>query len=282
VTASAGGVTPVSWAEALLAGLGAPVNATNVGTITGWEGAEGGAGPQFGVAGNVTNYNPLNVSLTTGPKGYGYDPGTGNYYPGSSPTPGNSPPIASFSSWATGLQATVDRLKEPFASGILKDLQNSDPTGTTASAVVASHWGTGMFSAGPSTGSGLAPGSAGGGDSSSTAPSSSASGSTDATLTGAFGIPGLPSWLNPASDLGSIFNGIENVGFVLLGVIFIIVGLIIVSRDTMGSVSEHSNEQRAKREPDVDVVDEKSKSKSSGAGAGAAGEAEEAAEAAAV
>jgi len=60
-------------------------------TLVDWATAEGGAGPQWGVADNETDYNPINVSETTGPQGYGYDPGTGKYYAGASPTPGNNP-----------------------------------------------------------------------------------------------------------------------------------------------------------------------------------------------
>jgi hypothetical protein len=152
--------TPRSWADALLEQIGAPVDATNEQTIVDWEAAEGGAGPEWAPSSdNVTNYNPLNVSLTTGAQGYGYDPGTGEFFPGASPTPGNNPPIASFSDWGTGLAATAARLEEPFASSILADLQGSAPESTTASAVGASGWGTGDFANrnSPGTASGSGP-----------------------------------------------------------------------------------------------------------------------------
>ena len=135
----------LDWAHALEADLGVPQGGNNDTTLVGWEQAEGGAGPQFGVAGNVTDYNPIDVSLTTGPQGYGYDPGTGKFYAGASPTPGNNPPIAAFSDWTTGLQATADRLQEPFAATILGDLRSNAPTSTTAAAVAASGWGTPDF-----------------------------------------------------------------------------------------------------------------------------------------
>lgn len=137
--------SPRTWADALLGLLGAPVTPNTEQTIVDWWAAEGGAGPEWGVSGNVTNYNPLNVSLTSGPQGYGYDPGTGQFYPGSSPTSGNSPPIASFADWMTGLQATANRLEEPFASQILSGLKSNAPEGAIAGAVGASGWGTGDF-----------------------------------------------------------------------------------------------------------------------------------------
>jgi hypothetical protein len=253
VSTAAGGVTPVSWAEALLADLGAPVTPNNIGTLTGWAGAEGGAGPQWGIPNNITNFNPLNVSLTSGPQGYGYDPGTGAYFPGSSPTPGNNPPIASFASWAQGLSATVDRLKEPFAAGILTDLQNNAPTGTTAQAVVASHWGTGLFSAGPSTGGGISPGTS----PAAPAPTPTASTAANATTTGLDLNPlngfGIPSWLfgqaesAASSWVAPLLQGVENAGLVFLGIILIVIGLVVLARRGEQGAQEHTaaEEERA-------------------------------------
>jgi hypothetical protein len=152
--------TPRTWADALLGEIGAPVDQTNEQTIVDWEAAEGGAGPQWAPSSdNVTDFNPLNVSLTSGAQGYGYDPGTGEFFPGAKPTPGNNPPIAAFSDWSTGLEATAARLKEPFASGILDDLISSAPESSTASAVGASGWGTGDFANrnAPGTASGSGP-----------------------------------------------------------------------------------------------------------------------------
>ena len=158
--------SPRTWADALLNMLNAPVTPTTEQTIVDWWSAEGGAGPEWGVPRNVTNYNPLNVSLTTGPQGYGYDPGTHQYFPGASPTPGNNPPIASFSDWLTGLQATAARLQEPFAHSILQDLQANAPESATASAVGASGWGTGNFASRGTAGNQMGSGPAGSGVSS--------------------------------------------------------------------------------------------------------------------
>lgn len=224
-TASAGGVTPVSWAEALLTDLGVPVTPTNISTITGWAGAEGGAGPQFGIPNNITNFNPLNVSLESRNGVYGYDPGTGVLYAGAQPTPGNNPPIASFTSWAQGLAATAARLEQPFAHSILADLQANASESTTAAAVAASHWGTGNFGPGPSGGGGADPGSATG---AAGTPSSAAT-TPNATQAGAFGIPGLPSWLDPSTDIGTLLRGAENIGLIFLGVIMVIVGLVVLA-----------------------------------------------------
>jgi hypothetical protein len=140
-----------AWAVALLTLIGAPVTQNNITNLVAWQNAEGGAGPQFGIPGNITNFNPINVSLTTGPNGYGYDPGTGAYYPGASPTPGNNPPIASFSDWATGLKATADRLQEPFASPILAALKGNASQATLSQAIGSTGWGTGYAVATAST-----------------------------------------------------------------------------------------------------------------------------------
>lgn len=201
------------WASALLTMLGAPTTPNNVDTIVDWETAEGGAGPQFGVKGNITNYNPINISLTSGAKGYGYDPGTGTYYPGASPTPGNSPPIASFSNWGTGLTATAARLQEPFAKNILADLKANDPTNVTAAAVGQSGWGTGDFASGGTNSKVINQGSGGTVDLSSPAGASggSSAAAPGATLDG----PGkvfqdLNDILNPTG--GNIVTQITSLG----------------------------------------------------------------------
>jgi hypothetical protein len=152
--------TPRTWADAELADLGAPVTPANEQFFVDWAAAEGGAGPQWGIANNSTSYNPINISLTSGPQGYGYDPGTGKFWPGASPTPGNSPPIAAFSDWTTGLEATAARLEEPFASSILSGLRSGTATeDQLAAAVGSSGWGTGAFGVrgAPGTASGSGP-----------------------------------------------------------------------------------------------------------------------------
>jgi len=154
-TGDAGGATTVTtpstissigdWAQAVLAAIGAPVTQNNVDNLTSWWNAEGGAGPQTGVAANIANYNPLNVTLGYGSNGYGYDPGSGAFYPGTAATPGNNPPVASLASWDQGVAVTAGRLSQPFASGIVSVLQSNGSVGELSSAVVASGWGTSSF-----------------------------------------------------------------------------------------------------------------------------------------
>ena len=194
-----------TWAAALLVLLGITPTTTNVNNIVAWETAEGGAGPQFGVANNVTNYNPINITLTTGPKGYGYDPGSGTYYAGASPTSGNTPPVASFSDWATGLAATAARLQQPFAANILAALQSNAPLSSFSSAVASSGWGTGNFGAGSDA---KATSGGGGGvdtqsGSSYTAPNSGQVDTGSVSYTPSV-IPGIPSSPPPRSTPSAI------------------------------------------------------------------------------
>ena len=73
-------VSRQSWAKSLLQRLGASQSPTTINAVVAWEAAKGGAGPQFGVRNNVTTYNPLNVTLTYGSKGYGQTPGSSAFY----------------------------------------------------------------------------------------------------------------------------------------------------------------------------------------------------------
>lgn len=232
-----------TWATNLLTLIGAPATQQNVTTVVAWETAEGGAGPQFGVPNNVANYNPLNVTLTYGQQGYGYDPGTGVFYAGASPTPGNQPPVASFSDWNTGLAATAARLQEPFASNILSALKSNASEAQVAQAVSQSGWGTGDF-AGSGTNATLT---------SATASNSGAGGTTNtATAGGGQGgapytpssIPGIPSQApsfpdftaNPYNELSRVLSWVAEFGgwaiFVLVvllfGIVFLGLGIIML------------------------------------------------------
>ena len=210
------GYDRTDWAIDELAYINAPDTPSNVQTLVDWATAEGGAGPQWGVADNETDYNPINVSETTGPQGYGYDPGTGKYYAGASPTPGNNPPIAAFSDWATGIEATGDRLEEPFASGILSALQSGAPESTIAAAVGQSGWGTGDFASSGASG-GPANGATAG-----------AAGSTSATDTGLnvnpFDLFGIPQTI-AGSAASSIW---AEVGPFILKTVLVVAGLGIM------------------------------------------------------
>ena len=212
--------TPRSWADALLEQIGAPVTAGTEQTLVDWEASEGGAGPEWGIPHNVTNFNPLNVSLTSGAQGYGYDPGTGEFFPGASPTPGNNPPIASFSDWGTGLKATAARLEEPFARGILSDLRANASESATAGAVGASGWGTGDFATRNAPGTASGSGPAGSAAGSSGGPSAQLT-ALNANPLDLFGIP-----QTAASDIwGAVGPFLAKSVLVVGGIALVVLGL---------------------------------------------------------
>lgn len=123
-------VTPASWAQSLLLSLETPLTEANLRIIIGWESAEGGAGPQFGIPKNIADFNPLN---TTQPM----------HSPDSRNTPGNNPPVQAYNSWSQGLQATVITLNNGFYTAILDLLNRGDATPAQAvNAVNGSQWGT--------------------------------------------------------------------------------------------------------------------------------------------
>lgn len=124
-------VSKVSWAKSLLNSLEVPVTDSNIKIIVGWENAEGGAGPQFGIPKNIAAYNPLNTT----------QPMTD---PPSKDTPGNTPPVQAYNSWAQGLKATLITLLQPGVYTALVDmLQRGDATPTEAANTIgSSKWGT--------------------------------------------------------------------------------------------------------------------------------------------
>lgn len=126
-------MTPEQVARAILAALGiaSPSDAT-VGALVTWMRAEGGAGPQWGIEANLAAYNPLNTTLDT---------------PGSTPTPGNTPPVRAYGDWPQGIAATVATLTQPNMAPIVEALRAGCDCQGLARAVAASPWGTGDFSA---------------------------------------------------------------------------------------------------------------------------------------
>jgi hypothetical protein len=247
-------LTPAMFAADLLTEVGAPVTSQNVGTLEDWFRAEGGAGPEWGIPGNVADYNPINVTETSGAAGYGYDPGTGKFYPGSRPTPGNDPPVAAFPDWNTGLQATADRLSEPFAASILSALRSNASESTVAAAVGASGWGTGSFagSGGSSAPTNAIPGVPWSGPptpaQATLTASVSTSGGTGPTilrsLDGILNAQGLAA-ANPFSDARVV---IARGGVVLVGLITIGVGLVMMVRG-LGDKVPPEVRQAARRLP---------------------------------
>ncbi len=133
--------TPLSFADALLSGIGAPVTPTNERTVEDWAAAEGGAGPQWGIPNNTDGFNPLNTTLPE---------------PGATST--NSAGVKSYTSWAQGLQATVATLLSPAYSSIVTDLRSNTAEAQVAADVGASSWGTPNWDPGgtPSAGGGPA------------------------------------------------------------------------------------------------------------------------------
>ena len=219
------------WAEALLVLIGAPVTQNNIANIVSWESAEGGAGPQFGVSGNVTNYNPLNVAF---PQADYSSPA--NVY-GGSPTTGNgNVPVASFPDWGSGLAATAARIKQPFAGAILRSLQADAPIGQLSSAVAGSGWGTGNFSAG-----GDAQATGGGGTVTLTGAQAGGT-ATQTSSTSSDNIAGVPDGFpttpdasaNPITDLQRTVQWFgELIGWAFLITLVFLFGMVLVILGTV-------------------------------------------------
>lgn len=115
-----GGYSQKTWAQALLRALGMPVTSNNIGNIMAWETQEGGNWN------NSAKYNPLNTTQTA--------PGSYN--------PGFSAGVQAYTSWAEGLQATVQTLTNGSYSGILAVLRRSGSLSEFKAAVNSSPWGT--------------------------------------------------------------------------------------------------------------------------------------------
>lgn len=115
-----GGYTPITWAAALLQALGDGVTDANMQAIVGWETAEGGNWH------NAARFNPLNT--TQGAAG--------------STNPGFSAGVQAYTSWAEGLQATVQTLNNGSYNGILTALKAGNNAQAVAAAIGASPWGT--------------------------------------------------------------------------------------------------------------------------------------------
>ncbi len=117
--------TPQSWAQAVLAGIGAPDTPSNEKALEDWAAAEGGAGPQWGIANNVDNFNPLNTTLPE---------------PGASST--NAAGVKSYRSWSQGIAATVSTLLGGGYGNVVADFKASAPETQVSADVGASAWGT--------------------------------------------------------------------------------------------------------------------------------------------
>lgn len=158
-------LTPTSFAQALLADIGAPVTDANVQAVTAWEAAEGGNWH------NTARFNPLNTTLSE---------------PGSSTI--NSAGVRAYTSWGQGLQATTSTLQEGSYAGIRSALASGSDAQGVVDAILSSPWGTQSLS--------LGTGVLGGGSASQAtaqaSPASSVSGSvTNLLMTALFVVGGV-------------------------------------------------------------------------------------------
>lgn len=166
------GYTPADWAAAVLKGFGAPVNATNIDSLTRWANAEsGGYNPNSGGG----KYNPLNVVVQSNDKHTGQGGSQGN--------------IADFGNLQDGVAATVRLFTHnKNAAGILDGLRSTNQQ-ATFSGVQSFYgtWGGGIsFGAAPSNSAvgdpGTSSGAAGG-------PTGTSSGTADSSAGGTEGGP---------------------------------------------------------------------------------------------
>lgn len=116
---------PTTWAQALLARIGAPADAQNTAAVVAWEGAEGGHWH------NTATYNPLNTTQR--------EPGSRSV---------NSVGVEAYTSWDQGLQATTTTLQNGAYAPILDALASGTDPQSVLDAIVASPWGTKSISLG--------------------------------------------------------------------------------------------------------------------------------------
>lgn len=117
--------TPRSWAAALLSSGGWPQTGCNLAAVTAWEAAEGGHWS------NTARFNPLDTTQR--------EPGSWSM---------NSVGVQAYPSWPEGFAATLTTLRNGRYGAILAALSAGDNAQAVASAVAASPWGTGPFTAG--------------------------------------------------------------------------------------------------------------------------------------
>lgn len=109
------GTSPQQFAAAILHGIGAPVTTANVHALMAWQRAEGGG----------ARFNPFNTTQTA--------PGASSY---------NSVGVRNYTSYAQGLHATIQTLKNGYYPGVLAALHQGHNALAVAAAVGRSPWGT--------------------------------------------------------------------------------------------------------------------------------------------
>jgi hypothetical protein len=113
------------WASKLASGIAAPQSA--IAKFQAWNACEGNLQGHSGLGIN----NPLNITADS------YQPAT--HGDGGAV---NSAGVQSFSTITLGIQGTLAKLSEPFASGIVANLRNDGTWPAFANAVGSSGWGT--------------------------------------------------------------------------------------------------------------------------------------------
>jgi murein DD-endopeptidase MepM/ murein hydrolase activator NlpD len=108
------------WATQFLSKIGAPTTAANIQAMTTWMAYEGGHWK------NSANYNPLNTTLQTSQS-------TGSM---------NSVGVQRYASWDSGLDATVQTIRNGKYGNILAALQAGNDPQAVIQAINASPWGT--------------------------------------------------------------------------------------------------------------------------------------------
>lgn len=200
------GYTPNQWAGALLKAFGAPVNATNLDTLTRWANSESGGYNPNSAGGR---FNPLNVVVQDGDNHSGQGGSQGD--------------IADFSNLADGIRATARLFQgNPNAAGIIQGLRSSNQPATFAAINrFYSSWGGSInFGGAPSDTSVTA--SPGTGDGTSGPNSGDTSGDSDCL------------WKLPGVSLGPVTLGknclvTRSSGRALLGVATILLGVGVMA-----------------------------------------------------
>lgn len=128
-------MTPGSFADRVLQGLGDQPTSQDVQALEEWETGEGGAGPQWGDPANTADYNPLDTTLA--------EPGSSTVVGGAAEAAG----VQSYTSWQQGVAATVSTLEEdqPGYAEIRQALAEGTSSQAVEQAVLGSKWGTTSF-----------------------------------------------------------------------------------------------------------------------------------------
>lgn len=122
-----GGSGGSGWGNGILQGLGAPCSFNNQNKMNAWNQCEGNLQGHSGLGIN----NPFNITVDSYQSATKGDCGTVN-----------SAGVQCFSTMTLGIQGTIAKLNEPFASGIKSNLINDGSFGDFANAVGSSGWGT--------------------------------------------------------------------------------------------------------------------------------------------